>query len=131
LLTSAITLATSLAMIVLHVVPFDIYGWVGTVATYGFITVYLAVTVAGIVRSVRERLLTPLNVAASAGALLVLLLAAWSSIDLSAPAPARWFPQIYAALLAAGVLYSRFAVPGRMWHFATRFEQATEVESKL
>ncbi|HEY1257102.1 MAG TPA: APC family permease [Terracidiphilus sp.] len=131
LLTSAITLATSLAMIVLHVVPFDIYGWVGTVATYGFITVYLAVTAAGIVRSVRERLLTPLNVAASAGALLVLLLAAWCSIDLSAPAPARWFPQIYTALLAAGVLYSRFAVPGRMWHFATRFEQATEVESKL
>ena len=86
--------------------PFDIYGWVGTVATYGFITVYLAVTVAGLARSIRERVLTSLNVALSAGALLVLGLAAWSSIDLSAPDPYRWLPHIYLALLASGVLVS-------------------------
>jgi amino acid transporter len=130
LLTAAITLVTSLAMIGLHVVPFDIYGWVGTVATYGFITVYLAVTAAGIVRSVRERLLTPLNIAASAGALVVLLLAGWSSIDLSAPAPSSWFSQIYLALLAAGVLFSRFFAVGRGWQTNSSVEREPELESE-
>jgi len=105
-LTSAVTLLTSLAFVGFHVAPFDIYGWVGTVATYGFITVYLAVTVAGLVHSVRERALTPLSVALSAGAFLVLGLAAWSSIDLSAPLPYRWFPHVYGLLLVGGVLFS-------------------------
>ena len=112
-LTSAVALVTSLAFVGFHVVPFDIYGWVGTVATYGFITVYLAVTVAGLVRSIREDVITPLNITLSAGALLVLGLAAWSSVDLSAPPPYRWFPHVYMALLAGGVLFSWLTNRGR------------------
>jgi len=106
--TSAVALATSLAFVGFHIAPFDIYGWVGTVATYGFISVYLAVTIAGVVCSFRERVLTPLSVAVSAGALLVLGLAAWSSIDLSAPPPYRWLPHVYLALLVLGILFSWF-----------------------
>jgi amino acid transporter len=112
-LTSAVALLTSLAFVGFRAAPFDIYGWVGTVATYGFITVYLAVTVAGLVRSIRERVLTPLNVTLSAGALLVLGLAAWSSIDLSAPPPYRWFPHVYVLLLTGGVLFSWLTDAGR------------------
>jgi amino acid transporter len=130
LLTSSITLVTSLAMVVLHVVPFDIYGWVGTIATYGFITVYLAVTAAGIVRSIRERSLTLLNIAASVGALAVLLLAGWSSVDMSAPAPTNWFPLIYLVLLVAGVLFSRLAAAGRGWQIDPQFECKAELESE-
>jgi hypothetical protein len=111
LLTSAVTLAASLTLVFLRVVPFDIYGWIGTVATYGFITVYVAVTAAGVVHSARERLLSPLNLLFSAGAFLVLFVAAWSSVDFTAPAPLRWLPQLYLALLAAGLLWS-FAVAG-------------------
>jgi amino acid transporter len=112
-LTSAIALVTSLAFVGFHVVPFDIYGWVGTVATYGFITVYLAVTLAGLISSFRDRVLTPLNVTLSAGALLVLVLAAWSSIDLSAPPPYRWLPHVYVGLLTGGVLFSWLTNVGR------------------
>jgi amino acid transporter len=113
ILTSAVAFATSLTFVSLRVLPFDIYGWVGTVATYGFITVYLAVTAAGLIRSVRERLLTPLNAIFSAGALVVLGLAAWSSVDLSAPPPYRWLPHAYVALLAVGVLFSWLTANGR------------------
>jgi amino acid transporter len=113
ILTSAVALVTSLVFVGFHVVPFDIYGWVGTMATYGFITVYLAVTVAGLIRSFRDRVLTPLNVTLSAGALLVLVLAAWSSIDLSAPPPYRWLPHVFVALLSGGVLFSWLTDMGR------------------
>jgi len=128
LLTSAVTLLAALTLDALRVVPFDIYGWIGTVATYGFITVYLAVTVAGIVYSLRKKHLTPINILLSMGALAVLLLAGWSSFDLSAPVPYRWLPQIYGALLLIGVLYSRFSVSRRDDEFAAGIERGTELE---
>lgn len=106
ILTAAVALITSLAFVGFHVVPFDIYGWVGTIATYGFITVYLTVTIAGLIRSFLDRVLTPLNVTLSAGALFVLVLAAWTSIDLNAPPPYRWLPHVYLALLSCGVMFS-------------------------
>jgi len=45
--------------------------------------------------------------------LLVLGLAAWSSIDLSALPPYRWLPHVYLALLVFGILFSWVTDTGR------------------
>jgi amino acid transporter len=106
LTTALLALLTALPLVFAGVSPFDLYGWVGTIATYGFVTVYLAVTAAALLRRHLEGVLTLSSAAVSAGALIILLLAAWSSIDFNAPAPARWFPGIYLLLLLLGMGFS-------------------------
>jgi amino acid transporter len=88
--------------------PFDVNGWMGTLATYGFLTAYGMVCVAAPIRLYRERRLTVVSAAIAFGALVIVGGTLWMSIDLSAPAPNNWLPFLYVGLLVAGMLVSVF-----------------------
>lgn len=87
-----------------HVNGFDIYGWVGTVATFGFVTAYFLVVLAAIVRLHRTRRAHVWNYLVSALTLGFLAWAFAGSLNLKAPGPEHLFAPIYALLLACGVL---------------------------
>lgn len=98
----------TLALIVAGIGPFDIYGWVGTLATYGFITAYIVVTLAAVrkVLAQGQRRIPTLTFAAVA--LLVLVFAGGSSWGSDASGVYHWLPYLYLALLLLGVLISFF-----------------------
>jgi amino acid transporter len=86
--------------------PFDINGWLGTVATYGFLTVYALACFAAPVKLRKEGRLSPGAILIAAGALIIVGGTFWLSADLSAPAPDSWLLFLYLGLLAAGTLVS-------------------------
>jgi amino acid transporter len=86
--------------------PFDINGWLGTVATYGFLTVYGLACFAAPVKLRKEGRLSPGAILIAASALIIVGGTFWLSADLSAPAPNNWLPLLYLGLLAAGTLIS-------------------------
>jgi amino acid transporter len=103
ILTAILAFLPAIVLTLRHVSPFDVYGWLGTVATDGFITAYLLVSIAAFGRSYRERTLGPLKVTLSLGSFTALALALWSAVDPSAPPPYIWLPYAYLALLFLGL----------------------------
>jgi tetrahydromethanopterin S-methyltransferase subunit E len=83
--------------------PFDIYGWLGTVATYGFITAYALVVVGAMLTALREHSFGMLSFVSLVGAAIVIGLAVWSSFDPTITGFYRWLPYLYAGLLVVAV----------------------------
>lgn len=85
---------------------FDINGWLGTLATFGFLVAYILVCAAApfYLRSRRE--LTAPSIAISIAAIGVMSLAFEGSLYPVPAAPYSWLPYIFALLLAAGVASS-------------------------
>ncbi|MEI6034578.1 MAG: APC family permease [Verrucomicrobiae bacterium] len=99
------------ALAALGVAPFDIYGWVGTVATYGFIVTYIIVSVAApVYLSRRDELKLPAIFSA-------LLAIAFMGTALAGnlypvpPAPYNWLPYLFLGYLLVGWIW--FAVAKR------------------
>lgn len=84
----------------------DIYGLLGTVATFGFLTVYILISLAAPLYLRSRGSLTARDVALSMLAIAVMGFAFWGSLYPVPPTPYSWLPYIYAGLLAAGLLTS-------------------------
>jgi amino acid transporter len=84
----------------------DIYGWMGTLAVYGFLTAYGLVAVALAAHLSHTGRLTPSKIVLTAAASLGMLLAMLSNLYPVPAAPLNYFPYLYAAylLLALGWL---------------------------
>ena len=80
----------------------DVYGWMGSLATYGFLTAYALVCLAvpGFLR--RRDELTPLWTVLSIAGVVAMLLAIAGSLYPIPQGPYRWLPYIYLVYLAAG-----------------------------
>ncbi|WP_263382101.1 APC family permease [Granulicella arctica] len=78
----------------------DIYGWMGSFATYGFITVYGLVAIALPIALHRRHKLNPGYVALSVAATAAMLLALEGSLYPIPPRPYSWLPYLYLAYLA-------------------------------
>ena len=88
---------------------FDIYGWIGTIATYGFITLYTLISIAAPVYLYHEKELKPKNVIISVASVLVLLIPIIGSIYSNAQAaPYSWFIFIYLGWLVLGAIWLAF-----------------------
>ena len=85
----------------------EILGWMGTLAVYGFLTAYGIVAVALAVHLKRTDRLTFPKLVLTAAAALGMLLAMLSNLYPVPPAPLRYFPYLYAAYLAAALLWLR------------------------
>jgi amino acid transporter len=83
----------------------DIYGWMGTLSVYGFLTAYGLVAVALAVHLHHSHRLTTGYILLTAAATLAMLLAMTSNFYPVPPSPLRYFPYVYAAYLGAALFW--------------------------
>lgn len=104
LIAAVTVLVPALALVARGVSSADIYGWMGSLATYGFITVYGLVCVALPLRLRRLRSLTRgiLLVAVAGG--VAMLLAFVGNLYPVPPPPYSWLPYVYLGYLAVGLV---------------------------
>ena len=102
LVTALVTVVVTVALAARGVSDSDIYGWMGSLATYGFLTAYALVCLAvpGFLR--RRDELTPLWTVLSIAGVVAMLLAIAGSLYPIPQGPYRWLPYIYLVYLAAG-----------------------------
>jgi amino acid transporter len=81
----------------------DIYGWMGALATYGFITVYALVCIALPLHLRRVERLSAGVMALSAAGFVAMVLALAGSVYPVPTGPYAWLPYIYLVYLLAGV----------------------------
>ncbi|HWQ41676.1 MAG TPA: APC family permease [Desulfosporosinus sp.] len=119
-------IAITIVVIIATVVPviligygnaiFDIYGWVGTIATYGFILLYALISIAAPVYLYREKELEIKHIILSVATVLILLIPIVGSIYAnSQAAPYSWFIYIFIGWLVVGglwLLIRKFQSPG-------------------
>jgi len=77
----------------------DIYGWMGTLAVFGFLTAYTLAAVALAVHLKREQRLTVRVMLLSAAAVVAMIAGLLGNLFPVPPAPYRYFPYIYGAYL--------------------------------
>jgi len=105
LLTGFVTFVPVAALAWRGVGAADIYGWMGTLSVYGFITIYGLIAIALPIHLKRQRRLT------AGGLLLAVLTTAAMAFAMAGniypwpPAPILYFPYIYLAYIAAGLVW--------------------------
>lgn len=100
------SLAASAALLARGVSGADVNGWMGTLATYGFITAYLIVSIALPVHLRKHHHLTVKGWLISAIAVVAMAGAFVGSLYPFPPAPVSWFVLSFAVYLAAGFVWS-------------------------
>jgi len=83
----------------------DIYGWMGTLAVYGFLTAYGIVAVALAFHLKHTKRLTLGKILLTGAAALGMLLAMLSNLYPVPAAPLNYFPYVYLAYLAAAMVW--------------------------
>ncbi|XHR30458.1 MAG: APC family permease [Chthoniobacteraceae bacterium] len=91
--------------------PFDIYGWVGAVATYGFIVTYIVIAIAAPVQLYKLGELGVGAVIISALAVITMVIALIGNLYPVPPAPYNWLPYLFLGYLVVGWVW--FAVAKR------------------
>jgi amino acid transporter len=86
--------------------PFDVYGLLGTLATFGFLTAYLLVSIAAPIFLHKESKLQLSDVMISVLAVAAMTLALVGNIYPVPPAPYTYLPYIYLVLLVLGLSWS-------------------------
>ena len=89
----------------------DIYGWMGTLAVFGFLTAYTLAALALASHLHRERRLSFGSGLLAAAATLAMIAALLGNLFPVPPAPYRYFPWIYGAYLALALLWYWLAGP--------------------
>jgi amino acid transporter len=88
---------------------FDLYNWLGTIATFGFVIAYLFVVFAAVVRLKRLGRAGVGHFVLGGVTILFLGWALEGSLNLGAPGPEKWLAPIFAAIVTIGVLFG-------VWH---------------
>jgi amino acid transporter len=106
LVTGIVTFVVTVALALRGVSGADIYGWMGSLATYGFLTAYALVCLAVPNFLRRERALTPLWIALSGAGFIAMLLAITGSVYPVPQGVYRRLPYIYLTYLVVGWLWT-------------------------
>ncbi|MGA7158912.1 MAG: APC family permease [Acidobacteriaceae bacterium] len=105
ILAALLAFLPAAALALHHTTGADIYGWMGTLAVYGFLTAYGLVAVALAVHLHKTHRLTTPYILLTAAATAAMLAAMASNFYPIPPSPLRYFPYLYAAYLTASLLY--------------------------
>jgi amino acid transporter len=107
LLSSILSLSIALGLAAFKSPLLDIVGWVGTLATFGFIYAYAATSISA-ARMLRSRgELKPTKVLIAAASLIVLAVALIGSLYPIPAAPYNWLPAAFVIYMALGLLVAR------------------------
>lgn len=98
-------LLPAVGLILARVNAFDLYGWLGTIATFGFVIIYLLVVVAALVRLQRTQQLSVIRFLAGAVTIAFLIWAFAGSLNLDARGPEHRLPGIFMSVIALGVAF--------------------------
>ena len=90
-----------------------IYDWMGSLATYGFITVYALVAVALPLHLKAERKLSPAIVVLATASVLAMVLVLEGTLYPVPEAPKNWLPYLFLGYLAAGIVWHAWQTRGR------------------
>jgi amino acid transporter len=91
-----------------HVSAFDVYGWIGTVATFGFVVAYVLVVAAALEHLRRAK---ELNLSHALVGVVTLGFLCWafaSSLNFDSKRPERWLGPVFFLALASGVVVGSF-----------------------
>lgn len=105
ILAAILAFLPAAALALHHTSGADIYGWMGTLAVYGFLTAYGLVAVALAFHLHKTHRLTLPYILLTSAATLAMLLAMASNFYGPPPSPLRYFPYLYAAYLAIALLW--------------------------
>jgi len=119
-ITTILAAVIPLILVGLDNALFDIYGWIGTVATFGFLLNYTLIAIAAPVYLHREKELQPKHIVLSVITVLVLLIPIVGSLYPTPDYPYNLFPYVFVAWLVAGGLW-----------FIIRKSQLPEVSSNI
>jgi amino acid transporter len=114
-LSAAIILAAPASLLLSKVALLDAFGYLGFVATFGFLFAYVLVSVATPLYLKRRGENGPLTVVMSVLSVAMLAVATIGSVILSPTTPYNFLPYVFLALLALGVarfIYVRMTQPG-------------------
>lgn len=106
IVSSLVTGLLSLGLILAHVSGVTIYDWMGSLATYGFITVYALVAIALPIHLRRERKLTVPIVLLSIACVLAMAIVLEGTLYPVPDYPKNWLPYLFLIYLAAGMLWN-------------------------
>lgn len=90
--------------------PLDAYGYLGTVATYGFLLVYILVSVASSVFMAKRKQLQVRHVLMSVGGVVFMTIPLIGSVYPIPPAPYNWLPYAFISYLVVGALWFKWIV---------------------
>jgi len=108
LITSVLIMLPLAVLTLRGVASFDIYGWMGSMAVYGFLTAYALACSALPVFLKRRGDLSPWMVILPAAAVLAILLALVGTLYPVPPPPYNRLPYVYLATLLTGLAWSWF-----------------------
>jgi amino acid transporter len=101
--TAAATLLPPVVLALRGANATDIYSWMGSLATYGFITVYALISIALSLHLRRTERLKPGVVLLSLAGIVAMILAMVGSLYPVPPAPYSWLPYVYLGYLLLGL----------------------------
>jgi amino acid transporter len=95
----------TIATVLVHLAPLDIFNYAGTLAAFGFITPYCLITVAAPVYLKRLGEQRPIDLFMCAASILLLLIPAVGSVIPIPDPPVNYFPYAYLVYLAVGIIW--------------------------
>lgn len=110
--------------------PMDAYGYLGTSATYGFLLVYILISIATTVYLSREGQLKPYHVLLSVGGVLVMLVPLVGSFYPVPSFPYNLFPYLFLFYLLIGIVWFRRVAgqnPASLKQIAMDFDANEEI----
>ena len=111
----ALTLIPVVLLAARGVSGLDIYGWLGSLAVYGFLTTYGLACIALPFFLRRVHTLSPGTLALSIAATLAILLAlAGTLYPIPTDRPYNWLPYLYLAYILAGLTWQAFTTRGKL-----------------
>jgi amino acid transporter len=105
LVTGLATLLLPVGLVLVKTSGETIYDWMGSLATYGFITVYALVAVALPLHLKAEKKLSVAVVGLATASVLAMVLVSEGTLYPVPEAPKNWLPYLFLAYLAAGVVW--------------------------
>ena len=107
------SLLSPIVLILRNSSPLDLYGWLATFATFGFLTAYALVAVAGAMEQWKARDLDILSMASLTCVAIMLSICGWSAFDSNLDSTYKRLPYMYLTLIALGTVLTLWRRRGR------------------